>query len=265
MNRNMQNIRQNSVRALEKALTVLEHLSRIEGDIDLATLTQQLDIPKTTLLRLLNTLKKHNFVQQDERSRRYRLGWALIYLGQAANRVFDIVEFIHPYLEKLSRQSGETANLVFLDRNHAVYVDQVVSDNIIRGVPAVGAPLGLHCTAAGKVLLSWQPEEVIEQILEHTELPGLTNKTITERQALRLELEKIRKQGWAVDDEESELGGRCVAAPIFGKKSSLVASISVMGPAARVNPDTIPALSALMVKTAGEISRCLGYPQDSKP
>ena len=259
----MDDSKQNSVRALEKALTVLEHLSRIEQDIDLATLTQQLDMPKTTLLRLLNTLKKHNFVQQDDRSRRYRLGWALIYLGQAANRVFDIVEFIHPYLEKLSRQSGETANLVFLDRNHAVYVDQVVSDNIIRGVPAVGAPLGLHCTAAGKVLLCWQPEEVMEQILEHTELPGLTKKTITEQHSLRVELEKIRKQGWAMDDEESELGGRCVAAPVFEKKGTLAASISVVGPANRVNPDTIPALSALLVKTAAEISRALGHSRDS--
>ena len=259
----MDTSKQNSVRALEKALTVLEHLSRVEGDIDLATLTQQLDIPKTTLLRLLNTLKRHNFVQQDERSRRYRLGWALIYLGQAANRVFDIVEFIHPYLEKLSRQSGETANLVFLDRNNAVYVDQVVSDNIIRGVPAIGAPLGLHCTAAGKVLLGWQPEQVVEQILEHTELPGLTTNTITERQALRRELEKIRRQGWAIDDEESELGGRCVAAPIFEQKGTLVASISVMGPANRVNPDTIPALSALLVKTASEISRALGHCENS--
>ena len=260
----MDNSKQNSVRALEKALSVLEHLSRIEGDIDLATLTLQLDMPKTTLLRLLNTLKKHNFVQQDERSRRYRLGWALIYLGQAANKVFNIVEFIHPYLEKLSRRSGETANLVFLDRNHAVYVDQVVSDNIIRGVPAVGAPLGLHCTAAGKVLLGWQSEEVVEQILKHAELHGLTDKTITERQALRLELERIRQQGWALDDEESELGGRCVAAPVFGKEGSLVAAISVMGPANRVNSDTIPALSDVLVKIAGEISQALGHPQDAK-
>ena len=256
----MDHSKQNSVRALEKALTVLEHLSRIEGDIDLATLTQRLDMPKTTLLRLLNTLKKHNFVQQDERSRRYRLGWALIYLGRAANRAFDIVEFIHPYLKRLSRESGETANLVFLDRNHAVYVDQVVSDSIIRGVPAVGAPLGLHCTAAGKVLLSWQSKEKVEQILPQIGFSALTEKTITNLEQLRRELKQVREQGCAVDDEESELGGRCVAAPIFGREGSLVAAISVMGPANRVNPDTIPALSALLAKTAEEISRTLGCP-----
>jgi len=255
----MQNTKESSVRALEKALTVLEHLSRIEQDIDLATLTQQLDMPKTTLLRLLNTLKKHNFVQQDDRSRRYRLGWALIHLGQAANRVFDIVEFIHPYLAKLSRRSGETANLVFLDRNHAVYVDQVVSESIIRGVPAVGSPLGLHCTAAGKVLLSNQSEDVIAEILGKIDLTALTEKTITDLQQLRRELNGVREEGCAVDDEETELGGRCVAAPVFGREGSLIGAISIMGPTNRVNPDTIPALSALVVKTAGEISRALGH------
>ncbi|UCF97095.1 MAG: IclR family transcriptional regulator [Spirochaetaceae bacterium] len=255
----MDNPRENSVRALEKALIVLEHLSRIEGDIDLATLTQELDMPKTTLLRLLNTLKKHNFVHQDERSRRYRLGWALIYLGQAANKAFDIVEFIHPFLEKLSRKCGETANLVFLDRNHAVYVDQVVSDNIIRGVPAVGAPLGLHCTAAGKVLLSSQSDDRIAEILKAIKLVPLTTKTITDLPQLREELKRVRDQGCAVDDEETEMGGRCVAAPIYGKQGALVGAISVMGPTNRVNPETIAALSAMVRDCAEEISRALGH------
>jgi DNA-binding IclR family transcriptional regulator len=250
---------ENSVRALEKALTVVEHLSKIDSDIDLASLTKELEMPKTTLLRLLNTLKKHNFVQQDEQSRRYRLGWALIYLGQAANRVFNMVEFIHPFLKKLSRRCGETANLVFLDRNHAVYVDQVVSDSIIRGVPVVGAPLGLYCTAAGKVLLSCQTEDRLEEMLEKIELNPLTEKTITDLGQLRLELIRIRERGFAVDDEETELGGRCVAAPIFGKEGTLVGAISVMGPTNRVNPRTLSDLSAMVRDSAQEISRALGH------
>jgi DNA-binding IclR family transcriptional regulator len=255
----MDHAKRDSVRALEKALTVLEYLSRIEQDVDLATLTHRLDMPKTTLLRLLNTLKKHNFVQQDERSRRYRLSWALIYLGQAANRVFDVVEFIHPYLEKLSRQSGETANLVFLDRNHAVYVDQVVSDSIIRGVPMVGAPLGLHCTAAGKVLLSCQAMDRIDETLKQIDLNPLTEKTITDFDQLRLELKRVKEQGYAVDDEETERGGRCVAAPLFSREGELIGAISLMGPANRVNPATLPELSAMVRDAAGTISRALGY------
>jgi len=251
--------RESSVRALDKALNIIEHLSKLDRDIDLATLTQEMKMPKTTLLRLLNTLKKHNFVQQDEQSKRYRLGWALIYLGQAANRAFDLVEFVHPYLEKLSRESGETANLVFLDGNHAVYVDQVVSANIIRGVPSAGAPLGLHCTAAGKVLLSCLPDDQVEKILSAVDLPSLTANTITDPTELRRELEQARGRGYALDDEETEIGGRCLAAPIRNKKSSVVAAISVIGPVNRINPGTYSNMSALVLAAAGEISRALGY------
>jgi DNA-binding IclR family transcriptional regulator len=256
--------RDNSVRTLDKGLLVVEHLSRMEGDIDLASLTRELKMPKTTVLRLLNTLRKHNFVQKDARSGRYSLGWALIYIGQSASRAFNLVEFAHPFLERLSRETGETANLVLLDEQSAVYVDQVISTNIIRGVPRVGTPLGLHCTAAGKVLLGWQTDEVVEQALTQSDMPVHTSKTITEPEVLRRELEKIRNRGWAVDDEESEMGGRCIAAPVFEKTGNLIASISVMGPTNRVNPETIPALSGLLVKTAEEISKALGYQLDSK-
>jgi IclR family KDG regulon transcriptional repressor len=250
---------ESSVRALDKALSVLEHLSMHDRDVDLATLTREMRLPKTTLLRLLNTLRKHNFVHQDEQTKRFRLGWALIYLGRSAGRMFNLVEFIHPYLEKLSRDSGETANLVFLDRDRAVYVDQVVTDNIIRGVPAVGAPLGLHCTASGKALLSALPAAPLEEILGEMQLYRLTEKTITNPAALRREIEQARERGYALDDEETELGGRCVAAPIFGKEGAVVAAVSVMGPNNRVNPETFPRLCSLVRETAAEISRALGF------
>jgi IclR family KDG regulon transcriptional repressor len=247
------------VRALDKALSVLEHLSRYDRDVDLATLTREMHMPKTTVLRLLGTLRRHNLVHQDEQSKRFRLGWALIYLGRAAGRVFNLLDFIHPYLEKLSRNSGETANLVFLDRDRAVYVDQVVSDNIIRGVPAVGAPLGLHCTASGKALLSACLPEQREELLRGLELYRLTAKTITDPGELRRQIDEARECGFALDDEESELGGRCVAAPLYGNERSLVGAISVMGPNNRVNSETFPRLSAMVCETAREISRALGF------
>jgi len=255
----LDNTAESSVRALDKALSVLERLSLHERDVDLATLTREMQMPKTTLLRLLNTLRRHNFVHQDEQTKRFRLGWALIYLGRAAGRAFDLVGFIHPYLERLSRDSGETANLVFLDRHTAVYVDQVVTDNIIRGVPAVGAPLGLHCTASGKALLSRLPAERREEILGKIHLERLTEKTITDLAALRRAIEEARQQGYALDDEETEPGGRCVAAPVMGKEGNVVAAISVMGPNNRVNPDTLPRLSQLVHQAAEEISKALGF------
>jgi IclR family KDG regulon transcriptional repressor len=251
--------KQGSVSALEKALNVLEHMSSLEADIDLGSLARALRLPKSTLLRLLTTLKRHNLVHQDERTRRFRLGWALIYLGRAANQAFSLVELVHPFLQRLSKQVGETANLVLLERNHAVYVDQVVSDSIIRGVPPVGAELGLHCTAAGKVLLAFQPPDRRERILAQIPLPELTAKTITDPAHLRQALRRVQRQGYAVDDEESEVGGRCVAAPLRDKEGRVVAALSIVGPSSRFRRTAMPVLLRSVLGATAEISRHLGY------
>jgi len=255
--------KQRSVGALDKALNVLECMGRLEADIDLGSLAREVRLPKSTLLRLLTTLKMHNLVHQDERTRRFRLGWALIYLGRAANRAFSLVELVHPFLERLSRQIGETANLVLLERNHAVYVDQVVSDSIIRGVPPVAAQLGLHCTAAGKVLLGFQPPDRLERILAQIRLEELTAKTITDPAHLRQALRRVRRQGYAVDDEESEVGGRCVAAPVRDREGRVIAAISVVGPSSRFTRATIPPLIRSVLAVTAEISRRLGFRDSS--
>jgi IclR family KDG regulon transcriptional repressor len=249
----------NTVRTLEKALAVIEYLSTLNDDIDLASLAIALKMPKTSLLRLLKTLNSHNYVQKDERSGRYSLGWGLIYLGHVASQTFNLVNFVHPFLERLALQSGETANHVFLQGNHLVYIDQVVSKNVIRGVPVVGTNLSWRCTAAGKVLLSFQTEEKLEEILGQVELKRQTEKTITEPQQLRREVIRIREQGFALDDEETEYGGRCVAAPFFNKKGDLAGAISILGPISRINSDTISYLSELVRDTAREISQALGH------
>jgi DNA-binding IclR family transcriptional regulator len=260
----MEDAKQRSVGALDKALNVLERLSLLDGDIDLGSLARQMRLPKSTLLRLLTTLKRHNLVHQDERTRRFRLGWALIYLGRAANRAFSLVELVHPFLDRLSRQTGETANLVLLERNHAVYVDQVVSESIIRGAPPVAAQLGLHCTAAGKVLLAFQPLDRLEQILAQNRLEELTAKTITDPDHLRQALRRVRRQGYAVDDEESEVGGSCVAAPLRDRDGRVIAAISVVGPSSRFTRTTIPPHIRSVLLATAEISRRLGYQGPSR-
>jgi DNA-binding IclR family transcriptional regulator len=260
----VEDTKQRSVSALDKALNVLDRMSRSEADIDLGSLARELRLPKSTLLRLLTTLKRHNLVHQDERTRRFRLGWALIYLGRAANRAFSLVELVHPFLDRLSRQTGETANLVLLERNHAVYVDQVVSESIIRGAPPVAAQLGLHCTAAGKVLLAFQPSDRLEQILAQIRLEELTAKTITDPDHLRQALRRARRQGYAVDDEESEVGGSCVAAPLRDRDGRVIAAISVVGPSSRFTRTTIPLHIRSVLLATAEISRRLGYKDPSR-
>ena len=248
-----------SVKTLNKSLLILEILANTPGEIDLSTLTKHTHIPKSTLLRLLNTLKNHNFVLQDPQSRRFRLGWALIRLGKAAEKSFNLIHTVHPYLEDLASQTGETASLILLDGDHAVYVDQVASPNIIRGNPPIGTPLHLHCTAGGKVLLSAFSDIDFESFIRRTKLTRKTEKTIVDPLILQEELRKIKKQGYAFDDEETELGGRCAAAPVFNDEGSTVAAVSIMGPSTRIRQSDLPSLARMVKRVAFSASTQLGY------
>ena len=247
------------VRALDKALGILEHLSRVPVEIDLATLAKQTGLPKSTLLRLLNTLRSHNFVSQNHYSRRYQLGWALIYLGKAAAQYYNLPAIVHPFLEQVAIETGETASLVVLDKDHAIYIDQVTSDNLIKGIPSVGSKLALHCTSAGKVLLGGFSRKDFQRFLKTSGLEKKTDKTITKSRALSNEIKKVKRQGYAVDDEETEIGGRCVGAPVFDKEGKMVATISVIGPSTRIKKDLFGKLSIHVRKAAAQASAALGY------
>jgi DNA-binding IclR family transcriptional regulator len=248
-----------SVRALDKALQIIDHLSHLTDEIDLATLARQTKIPKSTLLRLLNTLKSHNLIQQNHKSQKYQLGWALIYLGKVASKYYTLPDIVHPLLEQLARKTGETATLVILVDGYATYVDQVISINIIKGVPPIGSKLGLYCTSAGKVLLSVLSDEELSGFLKTTALEKKTEKTITIPSELMEEIRRVRRQGYAVDDEETEIGGRCVAAPVLDKEGKTVAAISIIGPTSRIRKEDFSRLSVVVREAAAQTSSALGY------
>jgi IclR family transcriptional regulator, KDG regulon repressor len=248
-----------TVRALDKALQILEHLSHLTEEIDLATLAREVKIPKSTLLRLLNTLKSHNLVQQNHKSQKYQLGWALIYLGKVAGKYYTLPDIVHPLLEQLAQKTGETATLVILADGYATYMDQLISTNIIKGVPPIGSKLGLYCTSAGKVLLSALSDEELSGYVKTTALEKKTEKTITNPSELMDEIRKVRRQGYAIDDEETEIGGRCVAAPVLDKEGKILAAISIIGPTSRIRKEEFSRLSVLVRETAAQASSALGY------
>jgi DNA-binding IclR family transcriptional regulator len=248
-----------SVKALEKSLLILEILANSGGEIDLSTLNRHTQIPKSTLLRLLNTLKNHNFVLQDSQSRRFRLGWALIHLGKAAEQSFNLIQIVHPFMEDLASQTGETVSLVLLDGDHAIYVDQVVSSSIIRGHPPIGTPLHLHCTASGKVLLGAFSSQEFESFIGRTQLVKKTEKSIVNPLVLQEEIRRIQKQGYAFDDEETEIGGRCVAAPVFNKQGHIEASVSIVGPSTRIRQSDLVSIATVVKRVADQASAVLGF------
>lgn len=248
-----------SVKALDKALGILELIAATTNPVDLASLSKTAKVPKTTLLRLLNTLRKRNFLVQDPRSKDYRLGWALIYLGKKAEAAFSINRTFRPFLERLAAETGETASLVLRDNDSAVYIDQVVSTNFIRAVPSVGTHLNLYCTASGKLFLSFMPEAGKRDYLETHNLEKRTPNTITDPSRLARELSKIQVQGYSVDDEETEAGGFCLAAPIWDNEAQLIAAFSITGPADRIRAKTVDKLSEIIRRISADASEALGY------
>ncbi|MGC9529421.1 MAG: IclR family transcriptional regulator [Candidatus Bipolaricaulaceae bacterium] len=247
------------VRSLDKALYVLHLLAEVEDDIELGGLAARAGLPKSTLVRLLATLKGRSFVYQDPTTRRYRLGWGLIHLGKAAERQFDLGTVIRPFLEQLARETGETASLAVLDGDRAVYIEQVVSQNIIKGVPPTGSTLDLHCTAVGKMLLSSLSEGTCERLVRERGLPRRTANTIVNAARLRKELARVRQQGYAVDDEEAEPGGRCVAAPVHDAQGLVVAAISITGPTSRLTVERLGEYAEVVRGVAARASRALGH------
>ena len=217
------------------------------------------DMPKSTLLRLLNTMKAYNWVRQNSSTKRFSLGLGLVALGKAAEKSFDMAGVMHSFLVDLTEKTGETTSLAMLEGDKPVNADHVVSKNMIRGEPRVGLVLALHCSAGGKMLLSAMDDEKIERIIERQGLKQKTAKTITDREVLKNEIHKIRERGYAVADEEFVEGGRSIAAPIKDNEGQVVAAISVMGPSTRIRQEDLGEISTIVKDVASKASAALGF------
>lgn len=245
------------VRVVQKAMTLLQILAKAERDMDLASIAEQTGLPKSTLVRVLHTMKLQNIVHQDAKTRRYRLGWALIHLGQCAEQQFGLERIVLPYLDQLCNEAGETASFAVLEGTRATYLAQVVTDSIIRGVPPIGSELPLHCTAVGKVLLTSFSDEQIEQLAAERKLPRLTEHTIDNTALLRKEIKAVAKLGYALDNEEAERGGRCIAAPIHDDSGQVIAAISITGPISRILPERVGEYAQIVTRIAAKVTEAL--------
>jgi len=223
----------------------------------LAGLAERTQLPKSTLVRILQTMKAHNAIQQDVKTRRYRLGWGLIHLGKSAERQFDLERVVRPYLEQLSKESGETASLAVLEGTWAVYLAQVLTDSIIRGAPPLGAGLELHCTAVGKMLLTSFSDDQFEQLIIEHGLPRSTENTIVTSEELRNEIALTGERGYALDNEEAERGGRCIAAAVLGDDNSMIASLCITGPTSRIQLDRVEEYAELVKRAALRVTEAL--------
>ena len=258
------NVRPNNlVQTIERASSILDILGQSPHGITIRELSSRIKLPKATTHRLLSSLSYFGYVRQDARTRDYFLGFKLVELGQLLLDQLDLRREAEPFLRELAEKTRETVHMVFLDRNEIVYIDKVETEQHTSGLKMasrVGLRNPVHSCAVGKVLMADLPEEVLEHFIKGIELSKRTENTITDLFHLKEHLKLVRKQGYAVDDEENEKGIRCVAAPIFNETGKVVSAISISGPAFRVTKKVVQdILKKEVMETAGKISQRLGW------
>ena len=248
-----------TVQSVVRALTLLDALGNSQGEIGIAELSRRVGFHVSTVHRLLATLVAQGYGRQNPETGRYALGAKAFHLAESYLAQMDLRHAVRPALERLCRETGETANLVILDGKDALYLDKVESPQSLRIFSRIGRRAPLHCTAAGKVLLASRSRGEVDVLLGRKPLEALTRFTITSRSQLRRELEKVQEQGYALDLEECEAGANCIAFPLRDAEGRVEASLSVSGPSVRLTPKRMEDLIPLMRRMAGDISSQLGW------
>lgn len=240
------------VQSVERAFELLEVIARAGGEAALSELALETPLPLPTIHRLLRTLVGVGYVRQLP-NRRYSLGPRLIRLGEVANR--QLGALASPVLKDLVGKLGESANIAVLDGDMVTYIAQAQSPHSMRMITEVGRRAMLHNSGVGKAVLSVLDDERVQRLVSQSGMPPKTPKTITTLGKLFTDVEATRERGYAMDDEEQELGVRCIAVPVPGAPTPM--AISVSGPVTRVNQEFIEQAVPDLHQAAEELSRQL--------
>jgi DNA-binding IclR family transcriptional regulator len=255
--------RDGRVQSVARALDLLEGLTAHE-EIGLVELAERARLLPSTAHRLLATLADRGYVYQNPETGKYLLSFRVLELAShVAHRSERLRAAARPFLERICKVCRETTNLVVLDRSNIVYVDQIPGQRAMRMFAEIGRNIPAHTTGAGKAMLAFSPEEELEAFLAREPFEAFTSNTITTGRDLAAELDRIRRRGYSMDNEEYEDGVTCVAAPIFDHAGSVCGALSVSGPTARIHRSDSAALGELIGMTAIDVSRELGFSGES--
>ncbi|MFZ5512822.1 MAG: IclR family transcriptional regulator [Pseudomonadota bacterium] len=236
-------------------MKLLEVLAHYHDPVSLKLLAGEAGLHPSTAHRILAAMAASGFVERTEPGA-YRLGIRLLELGNIVKSRINIREAALPFMEKLHARIGESVNLGVRHDDEIIYVERTSSGrSSVRVVHLVGARAPLHVTAVGKLFLVEDGPDKVRDYAKRTGLPGFTPTSLITLPALEKELERVRRHGVAFDNEEIELGLRCIAAPVRDDSGELVAGLSISAPADRYNPDWAP----LVKSVADEISHAIGY------
>jgi DNA-binding IclR family transcriptional regulator len=244
--------------SVANAIRLTKAFSEREYEMGISALAQRLGLAKSTVHRLATTLVEYDILEQNHETGKYRLGLALFELGTLVRRKMDAVSESRDQMHALVEMTGETVQLAVLDHLSVLYIRIRESRQAVRMSSSVGARAPAHCTSVGKVLLAHQPAEIVKQVIDNG-LTRYTQNTIIAPEALLEELASIRSRGYAIDDEEIEVGLRCVAAPIRDHSGQVTAAISVAAPVQRMSKKNLQTTVPNVVAAADSISRRMGF------
>jgi len=246
------------IQVVDRALALLEVLSHQGPDLTLMQISEMLKLHKSTAHRLIMVLERHRLIEKNSNTGKYRLGLKLFELGTKAIGQLDLRERARPYLERAVLDTGETVHLCVYDDGEVVYLDKVEPARSVRLASSVGRRNPAYCTSVGKAMMAFMPEAQVEIAAQKHGFRQLTRTTLSNMLKLRAELAKVRKLGYAVDNEENEEGVCCVGCPVWGFGQHPIAAISVSGPTFRMTAEKIPMVAQSIVNVAHALSRELG-------
>jgi IclR family acetate operon transcriptional repressor len=246
------------VQSLCRALSILNVIANEDRGMTMTDISQRARLPLSTTHRLLTTLQHERYVRFDSEQSLWMMGVQAFIIGNSFVRSRDIIATSRPFMMALMEKSGETVNLAVADQGECIYLAQVECRQMMRVQAKPGSRVPMHSSAVGKALLSAMPESKARKFLDMRELVRGTDKTVVDFKALCKEIEQVRQNGYALDDEEHCIGLRCVASVIYDEFGAAIAAVSLSGPLARIGDERFPILGGMVNETAHAITAAMG-------
>lgn len=251
--------------SVEKVFQIIEMMAQSREPLRLQDISLKVEMPASTTLRFINTLMTCGYANQNPNTLRYSLSLKFMHIGSLVSSQMSIRDIAHPYLVELSRKCDESVCLAIEQDKEIVYIDVIDGpDGMLKITQRIGKVAPIHSTGIGKLMLLNYDSKQINQIIAVKDLKALTPNTITSKEELLKELAKVKMQGYALDDEECELGARCLSAGIKDYTGKYVAGISVSGPISRMTMDYIETIKNIVIETADRVSELLAYKSKEK-
>jgi DNA-binding IclR family transcriptional regulator len=246
------------VQSIDRAVAILDCFSEEKKELRLSEISERLGLNKSTVHGIISTLKYHGFISQDEETQKYKLGIRFVEFGDLVINSMNIRNAAVPVIDAVCERIEETVHIAMLDGLDVVWIEKRECTKSIKTSTKIGARLPAYTTADGKIIICYQNKDKIKNYLPKR-IPQYTKNTITNKGEFIKKLEEMKKNGYAIDNEEYVEGLKCVAAPIFDHNGKVRFSLSTTGPAFRMDEERIKELIVIIKEAANEISHRIGY------